>query len=991
MAEAEEIDLTDDTVTDTLLQMDGAGINLQDIDRSMLAQLTDDQFVTLLVKVYTSRGTQYMNQHINKIAWRIKQLPGDKVSAYIFQIMQSYHINIEGLRTLIRRTPIHTLCSDRDVVPSLALFIGFGHDGSNEGIVKKVNEAFPQIMNYKKPTLKSTPPPQSIAMKKTKVLSSHVPKKQSTPKPAAPSQFMSIKKKEVSTERAKSSKSSLPPQLLEQIGKIFLNTYKEWGAERMNREIAKIAPIFLQLPNKVVVNYIIGVLDHIGKDIKTVAYDIKHKKDSVHASYSIFFGLGNSKTNPGINEKINTPAIGGKKVQNFVPSVATFGFEAFLESNESNAVYILLNTFKHPDWGAREMNRQMTPEIAAKILQLLNKDVVRYLIGGMDHIGKDIKTVREEIKEDTIRATGLVPRGRGGASYSTYFGLGDESTNPGIAGKLGTAIGGKEIKRFVYIALETTFGFEAIITLASSARQAVAEQAPPVELTKNKKTKKKKAQTKSSKSPSSPLLPSVMPSSKRMRSNTNNVALHRSSSDMESAVGSEMGKQKMPHRPPQQADAQVMHGSGGGKSDRALAAKPSNDLYRSASSGEENNSNNINSSGEKMPSAFQSGQIGMPFGMATHQYPQQLHIPRPDHQQASIPNTGNTDGTQNQQMMPSQMMMMNPQMIQMFGQCMVNNPEKMMQMMEQMSQGSITQQGIGGMNDTTNQSSSISPPAVGGEIGNQKMPQADTQGDRSDSAQGSATPASKPSNESTTQEEAEDGESPQSKDSLEAEKTTAQDYGHDDEIDSSDEIKPNFNQIQDDETRIAHEKMKAFRSKTFEHDKQLPSNLCKKSVQNDPKKFKPYLLKLPNKENVKVIKLLGEGAYAATYHVKYKGKDCALKVQLTSDDDKADSLAMEFDYQLDLMYRVDQELGIIPIPLELHAFTNGSLFFMSLENGKTLHHIATGPTLSLGVLVYLADLMLSTVVTLHSKGHSVSGSDDMSHQQFQYSNMNCVF
>ena len=199
----------------------------------------------------------------------------------------------------------------------------------------------------------------------------------------------------------------------------------------------------------------------------------------------------------------------------------------------------------------------------------------------------------------------------------------------------------------------------------------------------------------------------------------------------------------------------------------------------------------------------------------------------------------------------------------------------------------------------------------------------------------------------------------------------------DDESDTSDEIAPNFNQIQDDETRIAHEKMKAFRSKTFEHDKQLPSNLCKKSVQNDPKKFKSYSLQLPNKENVKVIKLLGEGAYAATYHVKYKGKDCALKVQLTSEDDKADSLAMEFDYQLDLMYRVDQELGIIPIPLELHAFTNGSLFFMSLENGKTLHHIATGPTLSLGVLVYLADLMLSTVVTLHSKGHSVSGSDDI--------------
>jgi len=90
MAEAEEIDLSDDTVTvDTLLLMDGSDINLPDIDHSTLAQLTDDQFVTLLVKIYTSRDPQYINQHISKIAWRINQLPSDKVSAYIFQILCS--------------------------------------------------------------------------------------------------------------------------------------------------------------------------------------------------------------------------------------------------------------------------------------------------------------------------------------------------------------------------------------------------------------------------------------------------------------------------------------------------------------------------------------------------------------------------------------------------------------------------------------------------------------------------------------------------------------------------------------------------------------------------------------------------------------------------------------------------------------------------------------------------------------------------------------
>jgi len=216
--------------------------------------------------------------------------------------MQRYPISFGDLLSLVNRTPVDKLCSDGGAEQSsLTLFIGLGHDGSNEGIVETVNDAFPQIMNYKQSTPMPAPPQSIVAVKKTKVSSVQVSKKQSAPKPAAPSQLVSIKKKEVSTGAAKSSKSSLPPRLLEQIGKIFLNTYKEWGAERMNREIAKIAPIFLQLPNKVVVNYIIGVLDHIGKDIKTVADDIKNKNDSVHASYSTFFGLGNSKTNPGIN------------------------------------------------------------------------------------------------------------------------------------------------------------------------------------------------------------------------------------------------------------------------------------------------------------------------------------------------------------------------------------------------------------------------------------------------------------------------------------------------------------------------------------------------------------------------------------------------------------------------------------------------------------------------------------------------------------------
>jgi len=206
-------------------------------------------------------------------------------------------------------------------------------------------------------------------------------------------------------------------------------------------------------------------------------------------------------------------------------------------------------------------------------------------------------------------------------SLALFIGFGHNKSNEGIVRKVNNA------------------------TYTDLIQDYLAEQVPPVEIKEKKTTKKKKkAQTKASKSPSS-VLPPVMPS-KRMRSNT----LHHSSSDMEYAVGSEMGNQKMPHRPPQQADAQV-HGSGGDGSDSAQA-KSSNDLC-SDTSGEENNSNNnLNSSGGKMPSAFQSRQIGMPFGMATHQYPQQL-------QDFSIPNnTGGIEGAQNQQMMPTWQMMM---------------------------------------------------------------------------------------------------------------------------------------------------------------------------------------------------------------------------------------------------------------------------------------------------------------------------------------------
>jgi len=598
------------------------------------------------------------------------------------------------------------------------------------------------------------------------------------------------------------------------------------------------------------------------------------------------------------------------------------------------------------------MNRQMNPEIAAKILRLPNKDVVKYLIGGMNHIGKDIKTVRQEIKNDTVLATGSVPRGRGGASYSTYFGLGDESTNPGISDKLRVAIDGVAIQGFMYIAPETTFGFEAIVALASSARQAVTEEAPTVEIKKKKTTttKKKKAQTKSSKSPSSALPPSVMPSSKRMRSNT----LHHSSSDMEYAVGSEMGNQKMPHRPPQQADAQV-HGSGGDGSDSAQA-KSSNDLC-SDTSGEENNSNNnLNSSGGKMPSAFQSG-----FGMATLQYPQQL-------QDFSIPNnTGSTEGAQNLQMMPWQMMMMNQQM--MTGNYNQQDANAQSNQGIQPQYGIPTPQGfmmvpmvpmmmppVGGIGTASAQEGS----ATDSSLKTDKTSTSDTThvANNSTQAVNKVAPAPGPSNDSATREEAEDGESPESKskDALEVEKTAAQEYSRgDDDLDY------------------------AITTHTCTDSGSLPSiwletKSLKKAIENGT------FIDLPNEMKVRVLKYVGAGCHGSVWNVHlYIGSsskpiECVVKVQYPSK-----SLNSEYTVHLKLAHRVGQSPAgqeyPFPVSHKLITYCNeegkgtgGGLFFMSAEEGCNLHTLATEKSPIMGTIVRLADSMLTILETLHVKG-----------------------
>jgi len=393
------------------------------------------------------------------------------------------------------------------------------------------------------------------------------------------------------------------------------------------------------------------------------------------------------------------------------------------------------------------------------------------------------------------------------------------------------------------------------------------------------------------------------------------------------AVGSEIRNERLP----QQADAQVTHGSGGDE-DSALA-KPNNDLLE-----ESLQSKNVQHESRR----------------------NEINLDSDDKDDTEIDNTGDIEAAPNQSMMNPQLSQQ-PLHIQMFGRLMRDNPEKMMQMMEQMSQGSITQQGMGGMNDTTNQSSSIIPPAVGGEIGNQKMPQADTQGDGSDSAQGSATPASKPSNESTTREEAEDGESPQSKvkDALEAEKTAAQDYGND-----------------DDDLDYAITTHACTDSGPLPSIWLEPKSL-RKAIENET------LIDLPNEMKVRVLKYVGEGCHGSVWNVHlYIGSSskpiiCVVKVQYPSK-----SLNKEYAIHLKLAHRVGQSPAgqeyPFPVSYKLITYcdeegkgTRGGLFFMSAEEGWTLHKLATeSPTegVPMGIIVRLADSMLTILETLHVKG-----------------------
>ena len=80
-----------------------------------------------------------------------------------------------------------------------------------------------------------------------------------------------------------------------------------------------------------------------------------------------------------------------------------------------------------------------------------------YIIGVLEYRGKSITDVRKLIENE--KEIHFEDRNPLYASYSTYFGLGDEKSHPGINKKLGVAICGKKVQTFVYTTPSAVSGF----------------------------------------------------------------------------------------------------------------------------------------------------------------------------------------------------------------------------------------------------------------------------------------------------------------------------------------------------------------------------------------------------------------------------------------------------------------------------------------------------------------------------------------------------
>ena len=114
-------------------------ITMSDNQKIDLSTLNHDQFITLMYKMWLEHGAKYCNSYTNNISWKINELPRGKIAKYILKIMQHLGVDLDGLRDLVSKTSVASMCSDEGAISSLSLFIGFGHNKSNKGIVKKVN------------------------------------------------------------------------------------------------------------------------------------------------------------------------------------------------------------------------------------------------------------------------------------------------------------------------------------------------------------------------------------------------------------------------------------------------------------------------------------------------------------------------------------------------------------------------------------------------------------------------------------------------------------------------------------------------------------------------------------------------------------------------------------------------------------------------------------------------------------------------------------
>ena len=183
-----------------------------------------------------------------------------------------------------------------------------------------------------------------------------------------------------------------------------------------------------------------------------------------------------------------------------------------------------------------------------------------------------------------------------------------------------------------------------------------------------------------------------------------------------------------------------------------------------------------------------------------------------------------------------------------------------------------------------------------------------------------------------------------------------------------------FDEAQEHNAQISEERLKFFAESVHSYDKSLPKEwtpVAKTGIKEGK------VVKLPGGREVTIQKMLGSGAFGAVYLVKLddQSESYALKVQ-RSVSGMTDSLSFECETQWDLDYKLHNLLGYDPVPrpIELHRFSNGSLFFMTAVNGKTLHDIVNAhkmkrKTTPEDVVVLIAFEMLKLFGFLHRKGN----------------------